>query len=121
MQAAEMQSPVAQGVTRSLVFWRFVINASLSHSIYGILRLQATKGRGLMQRYKNASGDSSVVAFEITEDSITVEFKGGIYLYTVASTGAASIAEMKKLALAGRGLGSYIARVVKKRYAKKLK
>lgn len=75
-----------------------------------------------MQRYKNASGDSSVVAFEIAEDSITVEFKGGsVYLYTVASTGAASIAEMKKLALAGRGLGSYIARVVKKRYAKRLK
>lgn len=75
-----------------------------------------------MERYKNLGGDSAVVAFEIGEGSITVQFNGGRYrnyLYTVASAGAAIIAEMQRLARAGHGLNSYITKVVRTRYAQK--
>ena len=75
-----------------------------------------------MERYKNLSGNSGVVAYEIGDDSIAVEFQEGhTYLYTKASTGAANIAEMQRLALAGRGLSSFITRVVRDCYAQKLR
>jgi hypothetical protein len=73
-----------------------------------------------MQRYLNLNGDSAVVAFEIGAGEITVQFeKSGFYLYTEESAGAANILQMHSLALAGRGLGSFIVRVVKKGYARK--
>lgn len=73
-----------------------------------------------MERYRNLSGNSNVVAFEIGAGSITVQFGDGMhYLYTVGSTGAAQIAEMQRLAKAGQGLNSYIGRVVKKAFERK--
>jgi hypothetical protein len=74
-----------------------------------------------MQRYKNISGDSGVVAYDIGDGSITVKFSGGDrYLYTDDSAGAANIAEMQRLAKLGRGLCSFISRVIRNRYARKL-
>ncbi|MEA3494262.1 MAG: hypothetical protein U9R38_07780 [Candidatus Margulisiibacteriota bacterium] len=74
-----------------------------------------------MERYKNLSGKSGVAAFENGEDNIIVQFKdGGKYLYNNAVTGAGHIVEMKKLAISGRGLNSYINRHVRKAYASKL-
>jgi hypothetical protein len=56
-----------------------------------------------MERYKNLSGDSNVIAYEIGQGSITVQFgDGSIYLYTIQSTGAANIAEMQRLATVGQ-------------------
>ncbi len=73
-----------------------------------------------MERYRNLGGDSSIVAFEIGQGSITVQFNDGwLYLYTNESTGIGSITEMQRLANTGHGLNSYIVRVVKKGYAKK--
>lgn len=73
-----------------------------------------------MERYRNLSGNSNVVAFEIGAGSITVQFGDGMnYLYTVRSTGAAQVAEMQRLARAGQGLNSYIGRVVKKAFERK--
>ncbi len=72
-----------------------------------------------MERYLNPGGDSAVVAYEIAAGSITVQFASGkhqFYLYTTASAGAAQIQEMQRLAKAGRGLNSYIGRVVKTDY-----
>jgi hypothetical protein len=75
-----------------------------------------------MERYKNLSGDSNVIAYEIAQGSITVQFgDGSIYLYTIQSSGSANIAEMQRLAIVGQGLNSYIGRVVKKSYAKKIR
>ena len=75
-----------------------------------------------MPRYANRRGDSSVVAYEIDEDSITVEFEGGArYVYTYQSAGSANVEQMKRLAIAGEGLQTFINRVVKKGYAKKLR
>jgi len=62
-----------------------------------------------MQPYQNLGGNSGVRAYEIGEGSIRVEFvHGRSYLYTNASTGAAHIAEMQRLARSGEGLATYI-------------
>jgi hypothetical protein len=74
-----------------------------------------------MQRYKNQSGESDVVAYDIGDRSITIQFSGGDrYLYTVESASAANIAEMQRLARAGRGLATFISQVIRQRYAHKL-
>lgn len=74
-----------------------------------------------MQPYANSGGNSGVSAYEPGEESITVQFKGGsVYLYTYQSAGAQHIEQMKVLAVAGQGLGSYINTHVRKAYASKL-
>ncbi len=68
-----------------------------------------------MERYRNSGGDSGVVAYDIGPDSITVMFSdGSIYLYTYQSAGSANIERMKRLAIDGEGLNSFINRCVKK-------
>ena len=71
-----------------------------------------------MERYKNLNGDSGVTNFEIGTDWIKVWFNKW-YLYTYASAGSSNIEEMKKLAVAGRGLNSFIKKNVNKSYASK--
>jgi len=74
-----------------------------------------------MQRYKNLSEQSGVVAYDISAGAITVQFRGGErYLYTDASAGAANIAHMQRLARTGRGLCTFISQVIRDRYAHKL-
>lgn len=74
-----------------------------------------------MTAYKNLGGNSGIDSYEIGADSVTVRFQdGAVYLYTAQSAGAANIEEMKSLAVAGRGLNSFISRNVRKRYARKL-
>jgi hypothetical protein len=73
-----------------------------------------------MERYGNVSGDSGVRAYEILPDGIEVQFLSGeIYFYTVASAGRTHIQRMKRLALQGQGLSTYISQHVKHRYASK--
>lgn len=75
-----------------------------------------------MQRYKNRSGESGVVAYDIDAGQIVVEFRNGErYLYTEDSAGPANIATMQELAQAGHGLSSFISQHVHDRYARKLK
>ena len=75
-----------------------------------------------MKRYKNLGGDAGIRSYEIATGAITVEFAdGSTYLYTDASTGAENIAQMQRLAKAGKGLTTFINRVVRERYAKKLR
>ncbi len=72
-----------------------------------------------MQRYGNLSGNSGVVAFEAGADFIKVQFKDGdTYTYTALSAGAQTVARMKQLAQAGRGLATFI-NTNKPRYAQK--
>lgn len=71
-----------------------------------------------MKRYRNLSGHSGVVAYAIDEEAIRVKFRdGATYEYTHASAGPAHVEAMKKLAVAGRGLSSYISRHVGTAYA----
>ncbi|WP_322105314.1 hypothetical protein [Paraburkholderia sp. J41] len=75
-----------------------------------------------MERYKNLGGDSNIVAYEISEGAIAVQYgDGSIYSYTAASPGARFVSEMQRLAIAGQGLNGYINRMVRKRYAEKLR
>ncbi len=64
-----------------------------------------------MKPYVNYHGNSGVVEFEITDDSIKVLFKHGkrIYVYSNSVAGMHHVATMKKLAVSGRGLSTYIA------------
>ncbi len=78
-----------------------------------------------MINYKNLSGQSNVSQYELGADFIIVKFmtkgKDGCdtYKYTYSSTGRENVEEMKKLALAGQGLNSFIGRVVRKGYEMK--
>lgn len=75
-----------------------------------------------MTPYRNLNGNSNVVTYEATEDSIHVVFKGGRYrnyLYNSVRPGQVVVERMKALAAQGRGLNSYIFSVVKDRYARK--
>ena len=75
-----------------------------------------------MKRYRNRGGDSGVVAYEIGPDFITVKFSDrSVYLYTYQSAGRANIERMKRLAIDGEGLNSFINRCVRKDYAGKLR
>jgi len=73
-----------------------------------------------MTRYKNLHGNSGVSAYEIGEDSITIQFvSGDTYVYTYSKPGKTQVEEMKVLAERGEGLSTYISRVVKGRYQEK--
>lgn len=75
-----------------------------------------------MERYQNLGRNSNVNRYEIGPGSIVVEFgDGSQYLYDGTRPGPASVTEMQHLARAGQGLNSYIGRVVKKNYARKLR
>lgn len=77
---------------------------------------------GTMERYRNLGGNSGVVGYEITDGAITVQFSDdSIYLYTAQSAGLAHLKEMHRLAVAGRGLNSFISRVVRKGYSRRLR
>jgi len=70
-----------------------------------------------MQRYLNLSGDSGVTAYEIGADYIMVQFRrGGPYRYSYAGAGQHHVERMKELAVAGRGLSTYISQHVHDRY-----
>jgi hypothetical protein len=71
-----------------------------------------------MKRYRNLEGHSGVLAYDIRADAIAVKFAGGdVYNYTYARPGRTHVEEMKRLALAGRGLSTYISRHVREDYA----
>lgn len=75
-----------------------------------------------MQRYANLSGKSGVKAFALGAGHIDVQFEDdAVYRYTHSSTGKDEVEEMKRLAVAGRGLTSFINRNVRGNYATRLK
>ncbi|MEL0580411.1 hypothetical protein AACK17_17945 [Pectobacterium punjabense] len=73
-----------------------------------------------MPAYANRGGNSGVVFYETTADSITVEFKDGWkYVYDTNKPGAETVSKMKELAHSGQGLNSYISSIVKKNFSSK--
>ncbi|MGF6244233.1 hypothetical protein P3T42_005998 [Paraburkholderia sp. GAS38] len=75
-----------------------------------------------MEHYKNLGGNSGVYAYEISIDAIKVQFQdGAVYPYDYSATGHDVVEQMKRYAIAGRGLNSYIKRFANKRYAARLK
>jgi hypothetical protein len=74
-----------------------------------------------MEKYKNRNGDSGVQSYEIGSDFIIVQFiNDGSYLYNYQIPGSSHVERMKKLAIKGYGLSTYISTNIKKKYAKKL-
>ena len=70
-----------------------------------------------MQFYNNLGGNSNVRAFSIGVDYIDVQFNGGsVYRYSYRSAGREKVEQMKRLAVQGIGLNSYIMRNARKDY-----
>lgn len=68
------------------------------------------------------NGNSNIEAYEIDGDSITVKFMSGrwqYYLYTSQKPGPIVVEKMQDLAREGRGLNSYISRVVRTNFERK--
>jgi len=62
-----------------------------------------------MRPYLNRSGNSGIVEYENRPDVIIVRFHdGNLYVYTSERVGRHHVEQMKRLALAGKGLSSYI-------------
>lgn len=71
-----------------------------------------------MQKYKNRSGSSAIVGYQLEANSITVQFdSGSIYTYDYKTTGSQHVEMMKSLAIKGEGLHSFIHANVKNRYS----
>jgi hypothetical protein len=74
-----------------------------------------------MSSYANKKGNSGVKSYEIGEDFIIVQYTDGDqYLYDYEKPGAYDVENMKKLAIQGFGLATYISQHVKKNYSRKL-
>ena len=73
-----------------------------------------------MINYRNINGNSNVFCYEIGSDFIDVQFNGTakIYKYTYHSAGKENVETMKKLAVDGCGLNSFINRNVRNLYVK---
>jgi len=62
-----------------------------------------------MQPYLGRSGNSGVVEFKNRPDFIIVRFRGSdLYVYTAGRVGRDHVEEMKRLAVTGSGLSTYI-------------
>jgi hypothetical protein len=73
-----------------------------------------------MTPYEDSSHASGVSAYACGNDFITVRFKSGdAYRYDYKSAGRDVVDTMKRLAVSGRGLSTYISREVKENYATK--
>lgn len=73
-------------------------------------------------RYKNLSGASKVARYVITKDTITIRYvDNSVYVYTNQSADPVNIAKMKTLAVAGKGLSTFIDANVKDRFMRKVR
>lgn len=76
----------------------------------------------MFKKYKNLSGASKVARYELAKDSVTVRFTDcSVYRYTNQSADPANISKMKELAVAGKGLGTFIDANLKDRWLKKIR
>ena len=70
-----------------------------------------------MEKYANLGGRSGVCEYSIGDDYIDVKFSdGSLYRYSYRSAGVAIIEEMKRLAVRGYGLNSFIMRKARTKY-----
>lgn len=75
-----------------------------------------------MKTYKNLSGKSTVASYELAKDYVMVSFTNREkFRYSNQSAGSANVRQMKTLAEAGKGLGTFIEANVKKLFDKKVR
>lgn len=76
----------------------------------------------IMKIYKNVSGKSTVARYELAKDFVTVRFTNqSVYRYSNQSAGSGNVSQMKVLAEAGKGLGTFIEANVKEKFARKVR
>lgn len=74
------------------------------------------------EKYQNLGGKSDVVSYKIVKDSVTIRFADhSVYIYTNQSAGRLNVNQMKTLALAGKGLGTFISANLKEGYERKIR
>lgn len=77
--------------------------------------------RSAMRAYGSKGGGSGVVAYDAGPDWIVLRFvDGGTYRYDRRHPGPCHVAEMQRLAEAGRGLNTYLNQHVREDYAARL-
>lgn len=73
-------------------------------------------------KYKNLGGKSKVARYELQKDAVNIKFTdGSAYRYTNQTADPKNISKMKTLALAGKGLGTFIDATVKDRFCRKIR
>ena len=71
-----------------------------------------------MTPYGGHTRRHGVLAYQIDNDAIDVEFTSGwVYHFSYAKPGALRVEQMKQLAESGHGLSTFISKHVKNRYA----
>ena len=84
--------------------------------------MNTPKRTKIMLRYKNLSGNSTVLRYQCTKDTMTIGFSDfSVYKFTNQSTSPETIGKMKVLAQAGKGLGTFITANVKDRFSRKIR
>ncbi len=74
------------------------------------------------EKYQNLSGKSTVATYKIEKDSVTIVFTSHEkYIYSNQSAGPLNIKKMKDLAIAGKGLGTFIEANLKESFARKIR
>jgi hypothetical protein len=74
------------------------------------------------ERYKNLSGKSTVATYQLLKDAVTIGFTShGKYIYSNQSAGSHNVSKMKTLAIAGKGLGTFIENTLKDKFARKVR
>jgi hypothetical protein len=72
------------------------------------------------QRYGNLSGTSGVTDYDIGDDYILVWFgEGEPYRYSSASPGREHVEQLKRCAIQGHGLATYINQNVRDRFERR--
>ena len=86
------------------------------------MEAERSPARLRLQRCRNESGRSGVLAFADLPQGLAVEFGDGrVYLYNYDCPGRFHVDHMKALATEGQRLSTYISRHVGKRYAARLR
>ncbi|WP_263384240.1 hypothetical protein [Granulicella arctica] len=76
----------------------------------------------MMSPYQKHNPAAGVLSYEILENAIIIEFVDHKfrYLYNTSKPGLKHVNTMKRLALEGKGLSTYINQHVREHYAQKL-
>lgn len=71
-----------------------------------------SQGIAVVERYKNLSGTSGVLWYQVETEAVVVTFVGrpDRYRYSYQSAGRENVEKMKALAVAGRGLSTFISK-----------
>ena len=74
------------------------------------------------EKYQNLNGKSKVVSYKIVKDSVTIRFADhSVYIYSNQSAGRLNVNQMKTMAIAGKGLGTFIEANLKEGFERKIR